>query len=293
MRKRNWRIYNRALVHRGSITFLIDQKLLDNLEAKTAKKMGRPVQFSDALISLLMMIKIHYRLTYRALEGFAKAILLNFSLPTYSLICKRALHLIHSLPALSTRRPATMILDASGLKVCGEGEWKVKVHGRAKPPKWIKIHIGIDPKTQEIVAETTTTSKTADSKQTHALLKQTPNSVKITLSDGAYDRKEAREAICKKGSQALIPPPKNGRLRGDGGQRDDALRIITSFGGGKLGKSIWGKLTGYSIRVLVETAFSRMKRLFGERLFSKIFEKQRVENRLRCLLLNKMRRQVA
>lgn len=288
MRKRNWREYNKQLVQRGSITFLIDPKLLKE-ESVKRKKPGRPLQYSDSLIIMLLMIKIHYRLTYRALQGFIESILISVA-PCYTLVCKRAGLLKTPLPKLSSCRPSVIILDASGVKVYGEGEWKVKVHGKGRPRKWLKIHIAIDSETQEIVAEATTESGVVDGQMTATLLEQVPNSVKMTIGDGAYDCREARGSIFEKGSKSLIPPPKNARYKGLDDERDDALLIIRGLGGGKRGRSLWGKLTGYSRRALVETSFSRMKRLFGERLFSQIPEKQLVENRLRCLILNKMRR---
>ncbi|HSW72135.1 MAG TPA: transposase [Chlamydiales bacterium] len=94
MRERNWCQYNKELVERGSLTFLLDPKTLKDLNPKKQKKAGRPLEFSDQLIQILVMIKIHYRLTYRALEGFTKDLLEKLKkigkMPTYSLTCKRA-----------------------------------------------------------------------------------------------------------------------------------------------------------------------------------------------------------
>jgi len=134
MRKRNWSKYNRDLVKRGSITFFIDQNALS--QKPGAKKRGRPRLFAQPLIQLLLVLKIQYRLTYRSLEGFSKSILpllhACVALPTYSLICKRASEMEALLPKLSSRRPRVVLIDASGIKVYGEGEWKVKVHGASK-----------------------------------------------------------------------------------------------------------------------------------------------------------------
>jgi Transposase DDE domain len=188
------------------------------------------------------------------------------------------------LPKLSNRRPNTVILDASGLRVIGEGEWKVKIHGRGRPRKWVKIHIAIDQKTQEIVAEIITESSTADCTVTDQLLNEAGNAIKKVIGDGDC----AREAIKKKKAQAMIPPPRHAKLRHDGDERDKAYLEILGLGGDKHAKSLWGKLTGYSKRALVETAFSRLKRLYGDRLFSKTAERQKVESRLTCYLLNKM-----
>lgn len=294
MRERNWRQYNRELVQRGSLTFLIDPKLLKSCRLKPKKKqIGRPIEFSDHLILILMMIKTHYRLAYRPLEGFAKDVLCRLytwmASPTYSLICKRTRGLEKVLPRLSGRRPHTIIIDASGMKTVGEGEWKVKVHGRGAPRKWIKMHIGLDPKTQEIVSEMTTLSGCGDATMVGPLLDKSGKQVKVVVADGAYDRKKCRNTIKEKGSKGLIPPPKNGKFQGDGGERDEALFLIKCLGGDKQARSIWGKLTGYNRRVLVETAFSRFKRYYGDRVFSKVFEKQRFEISLKWYLLNRMR----
>lgn len=293
MRNRNWKEYNKELVQRGSISFLVDPKTLGQMRCRKIRgKIGRPLEFSDPLILLLLMIKIHFHLPYRGLEGFAKSLIHQLrrwlEVPTYSLICKRVGRLELTLPRLSSRRPHTVILDGSGMKVVGEGEWKVKIHGKSKPRKWIKIHIAVDARTQEIVAEVTTESNVADSCMTESLLDQVPNTVQTVIADGAYDRNQSREAIRKKKAKALIPPPKNARVKGST-ERDFSILAIQGLGGGDEAKSLWKKLSGYGQRSLVETAFSRLKRLFGDRLFSKKFDSQRIENRARCLLLNKMR----
>lgn len=292
MRKRNWRQYNKALVQRGSLSFLIDPKSLKNLKPKKRKSPGRPLAFSDQLILILLMIKIHFKLPYRMLEGFTKYILNGIKLPTYSLTCKRATKLHLNLPELSLKRPHTILVDSSGIKVLGEGEWKVKVHGKGRPRKWIKLHLAIDAKTQEIVAELTTDSSTGDPTAFPALFTQIDRRINQVIADGAYDSSDIRDLIKQQGGRALIPPPKNGVCSGIDIDRDQAVLDIRALGGDKVARSIWGKLTGYSRRALVETAFSRYKKMFGEKAFSRTHERQVVENRLKCLLMNKMIRAV-
>jgi len=296
MRKRNWKHYNKSLVQRGSLTFLIDAKMIKNLRVTGKKGVGRPLSFSDTLILLLLTIKTHFCLPYRSLEGFAKWAfsqgIADIDIPTYSLICKRAMTLKGKLPPLSHRRPAVVALDASGLKVYGEGEWKVKIHGRGRPRKWIKFHIALDVESQEIVAHQSTTSRVHDGKMTKPLLDQVKGKIKTVLADGAYDGKNTRTLIKERGAMPLVPPPKNGRI-GRQSERNDAIRVIKGLGGDKEARSIWGKLTGYSKRALVETAFSRMKRLYGPGLWSRSEARQEIEVHIRCLLLNKMQRQTA
>jgi hypothetical protein len=288
MRTRNWQQYNRFLVQQGSLSFFIDPKVLRS--RKNGKRRGRPVQFSDPLIQMLFMIKIRFRLPYRALEGFVKSLFQKnkTGMPTYSLICKRVGHLKLALPIFSSKKPLTVILDASGVKVCGEGEWKVKIHGKGRPRQWVKLHIAIDADTQEIVAECTTEGKTADSSMVKNLLRTISNRVRLVIADGAYDRRGCRDAIKQVKAKSLIPLPKNARYRFSNSERDQAIVAIRGLGGDKEARSVWGKLSGYSRRALVETAFSRFKRHFGDRLFSHRIDKQRIENTARCLLLNQM-----
>ena len=264
MRARNWRQYNKSLVERGSLSFLIDPKCLKGLKPKKHKGPGRPLAFSDQLILILLLIKVHFKLPYRMLEGFTKYILNGIKLPTYSLTCKRAIKLHLNLPEFSSSKPHTILVDSSGIKVLGEGEWKVKVHGKGRPRKWIKLHLAIDAKTQEIVAELTTDSSVGDPTAFPALFTQINHGVKEVVADGAYDSRDIRDLIKQQGGKALIPPPKNGVCNGTDVERDQAVLDIRAFGGDKIARSIWGKLTGYSRRALVETTFSRYKKMFGE-----------------------------
>ena len=191
MRARNWRQYNKTLVQRGSLTFLIDPKTIKTLAPKVHKnKKGRPLEFSDQLILLLLMIKIHYKMPYRMLEGFTRFFfehLKKIKVPTYSLMCKRAKGLSTKLPKLSSCRPRTVIVDATGIKVQGEGEWKVKVHGKGRPRKWIKLHVAIDERTQEIVGEISTDASVDDGKAFPSVIDQVQGRPKTVIGDGAYD----------------------------------------------------------------------------------------------------------
>ena len=292
MRNRNWREYNKRLVQRGSLTFLIDPKIVKTLAVKAHKrKKGRPLEFSDQLILMLLMIKIHYKMPYPMLEGFSRFFFEKFKkikVPTYSLTCKRAKGLSTKLPKLSSCRPKTVIVDATGIKVQGEGEWKIKIHGKGRPRKWIKLHVAINERTQEIVGEISTVSTVDDGKAFLQVMQQVKCPSKTVIGDGAYDDRDVRDWIRKTGGKSLIPPPSNGVCHGTDVERDGAIKVIRAFGGGKEAKSIWGKLSGYSRRALLETTFSRYKKMFGERAFSRTQERIVLENRLKCVLLNKM-----
>ncbi|GAB4233185.1 MAG: hypothetical protein Tsb0021_12080 [Chlamydiales bacterium] len=108
MSNRNWSQYNKKLVQRGSITFLIDPKMFPKFKSKKQKhKIGRPIEYSDNPIFILLMLKIQFGLTYRRLQGFAQSALSNIlkvCIPDYTLICKRAKALQHMLPNTNPRK---------------------------------------------------------------------------------------------------------------------------------------------------------------------------------------------
>ena len=182
----------------------------------------------------MLLIKIQFSLAYRALEGFVRSLgrfaNKEWSIPTYSTICKRAKHLENLLLKLSHRRPHVLLIDASGLKILGEGEWKRKIHGIGRPRKWLKLHLAVDEKTQKIVAQRITDKDTADSTGAPHLLEKLPASVKQLKADGAYDRAAVRCAAEKQGMSTLIPPPRNAVVNGKYCERDNSVKIIKGLG---------------------------------------------------------------
>lgn len=117
---------------------------------------------------------------------------------------------------------------------------------------------------------------------------QTGRSVKRVMADGGYDGRTARSSIAERGAEALIPPRRNARYRGDLGDRDRHLSLIRWLGNDPTARSLWGKLTGDHRRLLVESTFSALKRLFGDRLFSRTFKGHTLENQLRVQMDNNM-----
>lgn len=147
------------------------------------------------------------------------------------LICKRVKQFLLSLPKLSSRIPAVILVDATRIKVYEEGEWKMKIHGKGRPRKWMKLHITINEKTHEIVSEFTTPSGVRDSKAFIPLCTKTPLSIKTVKRDGVYNGKGVRSAIRKRKTLALIPPPKTTICKGEDLNRDQVVMDIRTFGG--------------------------------------------------------------
>ena len=182
------------------------------------------------------------------------------------------------------------MLDATGIKVSGEGEWKVKIHGKAKRRKWIKVHIAVDAKTQEILQLEISDAHTADCSVGPKLISKCPGTAELYLADGAYDTRNCRKAIKEQGARALIPPRRNAKWDPKQEARNRAVSERKGLGLDEVGISLWGKLTGYSRRALVETSFSRMKGLYGGSFYSRKMDTQKIEGYLKCLMMNQMMR---
>lgn len=288
----NWREYNESLVRRGDITLWFDEDALATWEhANEEVKRGRPFTYSDAAIECLLMLRELFRLPYRQTEGLGRALVqlmdVDVPIPSFTLLAKRAAKLKTSLDVSHTRGPIDMVVDSTGLKVVGEGEWRSAAYQTCRRKTWRKLHLSINPETQEIMAEVLTTRSKVDAESVPELLKQVDQPIDKFYGDGAYDRWAVHKQLEKQGIAPIIPPQRGAVIKQHGNckanplARDEAVRTIR-----RMGRSSWKREIGYHRRSLVETSMFRLKQAFGNRLKNKAFENQRIEVRLRCKLLN-------
>jgi len=186
-----------------------------------------------------------------------------------------------------------IVLDATGLKVFGEGEWKVKKHGVSRRRQWKKLHLAVDENTQEVLFVGLTNEYESDTKYIPEIIKKRKG-IKRFLMDGAADSFELYRLFWERGIDLLTPPQKNARKREEVWLQDRNRRLleIMGFGGDKVAKSLWSKLSGYSKRVTVESAIARWKKLFGPHLNSRTPENQQFEVKLKALIMNKMKNNI-
>jgi hypothetical protein len=202
----------------------------------------------------------------------------------YSTLSRRAHSLSISL-ACAHKPIKHLVIDSSGLKVYGEGEWQVRTHGKAKRRTWRKLHISMDAERHQLTAASVTDKDLLDRNAIARLLEQTEAQVARVCADGAYDFEQCYRAIKKKEAIALIPPREDAVVRGKSPfeQRDENVRAITSKG-----RKAWKQESGYHRRSLVECAFFRLKTLFSDRLRSRRTERQTTEAMVRCAAMNRM-----
>lgn len=234
------------------------------------------------------MLAALFRLSLRSTQGFVQSLLkllkLPLSCPHYTTLSRRAATLKIALPVRSTSEPIHVVVDSTGLKVYGEGEWKVRMHGYGCRRTWRKLHVGVNEATGEIVSSELTSSKTHDSEVLSDLLNHIENPLTQVTADGAYDAKTCYQAIEEHSAIPVIPPCKNAQITPKGHPTRHAhIQRIE-----KIGRAEWKKETHYHRRSLAETTMSRLKRLLGPQLAFRKFGNQQTEASIKCFILNQM-----
>lgn len=290
-RVRNWTAYNRALVNRGNITLWFSDDIVDHWQSndRTGKR-GRPLLYSEVAIELCLTLRFLYHLPLRGTQGFVSGLIsmlaLTLKTPDYSLLCKRGGKQKVDLLRIPPRGKVDIVVDSSGLKVYGEGEWQVRTHGKGKRRVWKKIHISADPSSGEIVAISLTDSKVDDASQLSDLLPITENLANV-YGDGAFDNQKSYDEIAGHKAKPKIPP-RHGAALTKNPSWGMVERNINIRGVWLLGRKLWKQASGYHRRSLAETTVGRYKGIFGGRLCSRKAENQIVESRIKAQILNRM-----
>ena len=299
-RIKNWRQYNESLVKRGSITLWLDKEATDSWYAtsdKKIKKEGHPFVYSDKAIETILTLGKVYHLPLRGLEGFVQSLTAivtlqqDIRIPDYSTYSRRGQNLPIQIrkKKIKEGENINVVVDSSGVKVYGEGEWKVRQHGASKRRTWKKIHIAINEK-GEIIAEEATGNDISDGDAITPLLEQVSSPIDSLAGDGAYDKQKVYNLLQQRGvSRILIPPQHNAKIWRHGNckiaphPRDENLRAIR-----KQGRKAWKIASGYHTRSLVENTMFRLKTILGSRIRSRSWSRQKTEIRIMCSVLNKM-----
>ena len=293
-RVKNWSEYDQALVQRGSITFWLSNDFEENWRYVGEKQRGSQYDYSQQAILILQTVKNVFRLPNRATEGFMGSVFemleISLSVPDHTTLSRRGKGLNVVLPKKVCGH-LDIVMDSSGLKIYGEGEWKVRTHGKSKRRTWRKLHVGVEPHSGEIQAAVLTTNGISDDQMAEPLLKQIAQPIDHFAGDGGYDKRKVYDSLNKHAPEAevLIPPRKNARIWQHGNtkaerlRRDENLRAIR-----KSGRKVWKQASGYHIRSLAETTMFRLKTIFGDRLSARLMETQVTQALVRCAALNRM-----
>jgi hypothetical protein len=184
--------------------------------------------------------------------------------------------------------PIHVLIDSTGLKIYGAGQWLEEKHGAKSRRNWRKLHLVVNAASGDVLAETLTDQHADDPSQVEALLDQVDDEIGQFTADGAYDGKTTYQIVLQHSATAniVIPPRSTAVESGNTGLPDQRDQHIASIA--KDGRMEWQKATSYGKRSLAETAIGRYKNLVGRRLKARSFAAQQTEVAIGCAVLNRM-----
>ena len=290
----NWREYDASLRQRGSLTVWFTDDAIEGWRAQPRTTQGGQPWYSSLAISTALTLKAVFHLALRQTEGLIGSVIallgLDLAVPDHSTLCRRAETL--EVPRPQARRngePLHLLVDSTGLKFCGAGEWLVEKHGTRTRRSWRKLHIGLDADTGQIVAATLSSKDVDDGAEVGPLLDQVAASVSSFTADGAYDQEGVSAAVAERYPEAaIIVPPRSTAVPSKTAetaptQRDRHLHSIAEHG-----RAAWQKASGYTKRSRVEAVMSRFKRVIGDGLRSRTDERRATEVEVAVHVLNRM-----
>lgn len=291
----NWAEYNKALINRGDITIYFSEEVINDWYSKEENQRGAQFVYSDLCMETLLTFKVLFKLGYRQTQGFAKSLLKLMNLcdlvvPCYTQICRRASTMDVSPYKIPCSGPIVIAIDSTGLKIYGEGEWKVRKHGYSKRRTWRKLHLGVDPKTGFIHCHTLTLNEVDDGSQLEELVDQVEIEITDACLDGAYDYGHCWNGLIQRNIKPIIPPRDNAvewclEEPHDFPEYPRNVAINRIY---EIGKKEWKIEMGYHQRSLSETAMFRYKTIHGNKLYSRKLPKQKIENDIKIKVLNIM-----
>jgi hypothetical protein len=292
----NWPEYNKALIQRGLITIWLDHNTLDQWYYQGPPTTGGLFRYSERCIQASLAMKAVFRLAFRQTQGLIQSLLavmkLDLQVPSYTQLCRRQARIDAFTPPMPLpdmpKEPIYIVLDSTGLKVYGEGEWKVKKHGADKRRTWRKLHLAVDEATNELHAVELTTNATSDADMVKPMVAGITFPIARLSGDGAYDQVKVYDALEMSRIEPVIPPRSNAVIWTDKAgdklmhARNEALTKIDS-----VGLAEWKRQIGYHRRSKAETAMFRWKTTFGERLSTRVLANQQGEARIKAACLNR------
>jgi hypothetical protein len=296
----NWPAYDASLRQRGSLTVWFTDEAIAAWKAEPRTTRGGQPWYSELAILTALTLRAVFRLAYRQTEGLIGSLMrligLDLPVPDHTTLSRRAATLevprprSGSSPNAHTRTaPVHLLVDSTGLKLCGPGEWLIEKHGTRTRRSWRTLHLGVDADTGQIVAATLTTPDVDDGSQAGPLLDQVAGPVVSFTGDGAYDQDRVYASVAERHPEAeVIVPPRATAVPSQTAesaptQRDRHLQLIA-----EQGRMAWQRASGYTKRARAEAAMGRWKQVIGDRLRAHTDEGRANEVEVAGYVLNRM-----
>ncbi len=285
----NWPAYDEGLVARGSLTVWLSPDALKSWTPRSNGRRGGQRRYSDNAIALALQLRLVFNLPWRQTEGLLRSLFLllelSIDVPDHTTLSRRSRSLRIKSATKPSARPIHLIIDATGLKVFGQGEWARAKHGsKGAHVGWRKLHLGVDAKGLIVTAELTG-SEVADATAFPGLVRKVNAPIKKVTTDGSYDHRKVWQVVDDLGARGVIPPHRGAVLRDEpsANDRNRHLRRIR-----KVGRAQWRRESGQHKQAKVENAIGRFKRILGPSLRARCHDGQRVEAMMGVTILNRM-----
>jgi transposase len=283
-----------GLQRRGDLTLWLDEAAIAGWQAPRRTTPGGQAWYSDAAIEVVLILRLVFHLALRQAEGFATSVLRllgqELCVPDHTTLSRRSRGFAGRQPRKIPHGPMHLVIDSTGLKLFGQGEWDEEKHGRTRR-SWRKLHLTVDADTSEIVANTLTDNGADDAGEVPALLEQIEGEIASVAADGAYDGEPVYQAIASHQpdppADVVIPPRASAVASTEDvhtqSQRDRHIQVIE-----EKGRMAWQRATSYGRRSLAETAVGRYKAIIGPKLRARSLPAQQGETTIAVEVLNRM-----
>jgi len=254
--------YDPVLRQRGSLTVWFTDEAIEGWQAEPRTTPGGQPSYSSLAILTGLILRSVFRLTLRQTEGLISSIIdllgLELHVPDHSTLSRQAKTL--EVSRLQPRRNSEflhLLVDSTGLRLYGAGEWLLEKHGTKTRRSWRKLHIGADACSGQIVAALLTAKEVDDgAEHSHRVAVVVPPRVTAVPSETAE----------------TAPT-----------QRDRHLQHIAEHG-----RMAWQKASGYTMWARAEAAISRFKHVIGAGLHSRMDDCRATEVDIAVHALNRM-----
>jgi hypothetical protein len=273
----NWPSYEAGLRQRGSLTVWFTDEAIAAWRAAPRTTRGGQPWYSPLAILTALTLRAVFRLAYRQAEGLIGSIVallgLSLRVPDHTTPSRRSATLDVPRPSRPSvgadgeGEPLHLLVDSTGLKLCGPGEWLIEKHGTKIRRSWRKLHLAIDADTGRIVAASLTAKEVDDGAEVGPLLDRVDGAVATFTADGGYDQDGVYTDVAERHPEAnvVVPPRATAVPRAAAEiaptQRDRHLQCIAEQG--RMG---WQKASGYNARARAEAGIGRWKQVIGDGL---------------------------
>jgi hypothetical protein len=294
-RVKNWRGYDAALRWRGDLTVWVTPEAIEAWTPPSTGRRSRPQRYSEMAVETGLLLRLAFGRPWCQTEGMLASIMqllgLEVPVPDHTTFSRRSVDLTVAKAVRTATGPVNVVIDSTGLKVFGGGEWQREKHGGRGRWTWRKLHLTVDPEYGEILTSELTTTEDGDASLVGPLLDQISGPIASVRADGAYDGEPVYRIIAQRDpTAAVIIPPRSTALPADNTdtaptQQDRHLRMIQERG--RLG---WQKVVNYGRRSVGEVTMMRYKTVIGRRLHARTLPTQKAEAAAGCKVLNVMTR---